>query len=258
MRHLYTTTAFIAASAASAQLVNGSFEVNGGFTLQGWEWTCADPQALPEAPVGGGNWSAFKEPGHAKGCFPSYLFQRLPDVQYGIPYQLSGWVKCPQDEFSVCLGGSIGFGTISNGQFTLAQNVTSQSEEWTFLTIDHVFDPGIGDTAIVVLNSGFIGGPINPLPAGFDHLTLDLANGVGEPLPVHISLIPDPVTDRLNVGSTVPVRRLELFDATGRTVIVQAASGTTTIMDVSNLLDGAYILRATTTEGIFTRRFSKR
>ena len=258
MKNLYTAIAITAVSSAQAQLLNGSFEVNGGFSLQGWEWSCNDPEAWPEAAPGSGQWSAWKEPGHAKGCFPSFLYQRIANVQYGVPYQLSGWVKCPQNDFAICLGGSIGFGVINSGEFVSAGFTTSTDTGWTFLTTSHVFDPGVGDTAIVLLSSGFIGGPINPLAAGFDQIMLDLANSVDEHLPVQVSLFPDPANDRLNVGSTAPLRRLDLFDATGRSVLSQPAVGTNAVVDISALVNGAYILRATTSEGISTQRFSKR
>lgn len=258
MKHLYTAFAVVAASASHAQLINGSFEDNGGFSLAGWEWTCDDPQAQMDVPAGGGVWSAWKQSGHAKGCFPNELFQRLTDVQYGVPYVLSGWVKCPVDEFSACIGGSIGFGSISNGEFTFAQNVIGQSEEWTFLSVDHVFDPGAGDTAIVVLNSGFIGGPINPLPAGFDQLTLDVSNSISERPKPRLSLFMEPSSGRLNVGSTARMRSLECFDATGRRLLDQRASGTSAALDLSSFGDGAYLLRVNTDSGTLTSRFVKR
>ena len=182
----------------------------------------------------------------------------MPDVQFGIPYQLSGWVKCPVGDLAVCIGGNIGFGTISNGGFALAQLTTSTDPEWAFITAEHVFDPGVGDTAIVVVNSGFVGGPINPLPAGFDQLTLDIANGVGEEYPLSLSLFLEPLSDRLNVGSTVRMRLLECFDATGRRLLNQRASGTTEVVDLSALNSGTYMLRATTDGGTLTSRFVKR
>lgn len=258
MKHLSALIAIGIASATNAQLINGSFEDNGTFSLQGWEWGCNEPQAMADVPAGGGQWSAWKEPGHAKGCFPAFLIQRIADVQYGIPYQLSGWVKCPQDDFQVCLGASLAFGVINSGAIIPAGFSTSNDTGWTFLTANHVFDPGIGDTAIVILSSGFIGGPMNPLPAGFDQIMLDLANSVDEHLPVQVSLFPDPANDRLNVGSTAQLRRLDLFDATGRSVLSQLAAGTNIVVDISALVSGAYILRATTSEGISTQRFSKR
>ena len=258
MEHISALLLFASALNANAQVINGSFEVNGGFSLQGWEWTCDEPQGFMDVPSGGGVWSAWKESGHAKGCFPNQLYQRLPDVQFGIPYQLSGWVKCPVGDLAVCIGGSIGFGTISNGEFALAQLTTSTDPEWAFITAEHVFNPGVGDTAIVVVNSGFVGGPINPLPAGFDQLTLDIANGLSEEYPLSLSLFLEPLSDRLNVGSTLRMRLLECFDATGRRLLNQRASGTTEVVDLSALNSGTYMLRATTDGGTLTSRFVKR
>lgn len=259
MKHFSACVAIGVASATHAQLINGSFEVNGGFSLQGWEWSCADPEAWPEAPIGGGDWSAFKEASHAKGCFPSYLFQRLPDVQYGVPYQLSGWVRCPQNEFAVCLGGTIGFGTISNGAFTLAQNVTSGSEDWTFLAVEHVFDPGVGDTAIVVLSAGFAGGPMNPLPAGFDQLSLDLAQGSGEQSPPLVSHYPDPVQDVLYIGiAKGRILSIDLLDEAGRIVHTAAGGTGTRQIPVAAFPAGTYIGRVFTDRGEERFPFVKR
>lgn len=258
MKHLYTALAVVAASAAHAQLINGSFEENGEFSLSGWEWTCDDPQAQMDVPAGGGMWSAWKQSGHAKGCFPNELYQRLPDVQYGVLYLLSGWVKCPMDEFSACIGGSIGFGTINNGAFAFAQMTTSSDTNWAFITAEHVFDPGVGDTAIVILNSGFIGGPINPLPAGFDQLTLDISNSISEKPRPKLSLFVEPSSGRLNVGSTARMRSLECFDATGRRLLDQRAAGTSAVLDLAGFGDGAYLLRVNTESGTLTSRFVKR
>ena len=258
MKHISALLLLASTLNASGQLINGSFEDNGTFSLTGWEWTCDDPQAVMDVPTGGGIWSAWKQAGHAKGCFPNELFQRLANVQYGIPYQLTGWVKCPVGDVAICIGGSIGFGSISNGEFALAQMTTSTDPDWAFITAEHVFDPGVGDTAIVVLNSGFIGGPINPSPAGFDQLTLDIANGVGEEHPLKISLFLEPLSDRLFVGSSWPMRSVECFDATGRLLLNQRASGTTEVVDLSVLSSGTYLLRTTTDAGTLTSRFVKR
>lgn len=259
MKPLILLASACAINSAQAQLVNGSFEnLIWEFSTFGWEWTCEPPQGMMDAPNVGGTWSAWKEAGHAKGCFNNHLFQRLTNVQYGIPYQLSGWVKCPVADFAVCLGGHMGFGTLSNGQFALAEGASSTDTAWTFLTLEHVFDPGVDDTAIVYLNSGFIGGPINPLPAGFDQLELSLANSVHETLPLKLSVFVDADNTRLHVGSTARMQYLELYDATGRSLKQQRASGTTEILDLSVLKGGQYLLRASTEGGTITKRFVKR
>lgn len=154
------------ATQASAQLINGSFEQNGVQNFMGWEWTCEDPLAWNEAPAGAGQWSVSKESGHAKGCFPNHLFQRLSGVQDGDLLTISGWVRCDDDV--ICLGAYFGLGTINNGTFQLEENVGTNQFPWTYLTITDTVELAAGDTSILVLNAGFIGGPINPNPGHFD------------------------------------------------------------------------------------------
>lgn len=256
MKHLYTPlSVLLLASSSQAQITNGSFEDANGPSLAGWEWTCETPSSEMDAPVDGGTWSAWKQPGHAKGCFPNYLFQRIPNVNYGVPYILSGWGKCPIGDVAFCLGATIGFGTISNGSFTLAQSVTSSGPDWTYLNVEHVFDPGVGDTAIVMLSAGFIGGPINPIPAGFDQISLSIFESVQENQALHISLFPDPASDILRVGSSVPMTGLEVLDGQGRSVRRVPANGTTVHVDVSALSGGCYTVRITTAQGASIARF---
>lgn len=259
MKHLSAFVAIGIASATNAQLVNGSFEDNGAFSLQGWEWGCNEPQPVADVPTGGGQWSAWKEPGHTKGCFPAFLIQRIADVQYGIPYQLSGWVKCPQDDFQLCLGASLAFGVINSGEIIPAGFTTSNDTGWTFLTASHVFDPGIGDTAIVILSSGFIGGPINPLPAGFDQLTLDVAQGLGEEQRPIVSHYPDPVTDVLNIGiSHGRILSIDVLDEAGRIALTAAGGMGTRQVHVTSLPPGSYFGRVFTNDGEHRFPFVKR
>ena len=58
-------------------------------------------------------------------------------------------------------------------------------------------------------------------------------------------------------ASTAGVQ-VECFDATGRSLVNQRASGTTEMVDLSALNSGAYLLRATTDAGTLTSRFVKR
>lgn len=256
MKHLYTATFLLGlALHTHAQLNNGSFEDSNGASLTGWEWTCDDPTPEMDAPVDGGTWSAWKQSGHTKGCFPNYLYQRVPDVVYGAPYHLSGWAKCPFGDVSFCIGATIGFGTINNGYFTWAEQATSTDPDWTFLTVDDTWTENMGDTAIVMLSAGLIGGPINPLPAGFDNLSLSIFESVQENQALHISLFPDPASDILHVGSSVPMTRLEVLDGQGRSVRRVPANGTTVHVDVSALSGGCYTVRITTAQGASIARF---
>jgi hypothetical protein len=259
MKHLLTLAAVLPFTSATAQtLLNGSFESGGAPSFANWEWTCSDPAPIADAPQGGGTWSAWKEPGQAKGCFPSYLFQRISDMPYGAPVVVSGWVKCPQDEFNICLGGSIGFGTINGGIITPIVNTASTDPDWTYVTCGHVFDPGAGDTAIVMLGAGFIGGPIQPSSAGLDLIALDIAEAVDEQGTDRLQHFPDPAADVLYLASDLGgVSNLEVFDLTGRKVLnAQGGMGTQRI-DVGALPAGRYLLRGLTGRGPAVASFIK-
>lgn len=177
MRHT-TAFALIIANAASAQLINGSFEEDGAPTLAGWEWTCNPPGQPNEGAPGCGEWSANKGPGEAKGCFPSYIYQRLPDLYDGQIVTLSGWVRCSDEE--PCVGGAMGMGTLNTGVITTGDAVWSQLPVWTYVYVTDTVDLGPGDTAVAVLNGGFIGGPIAVSPTYFDGITLEIMLGVAQ------------------------------------------------------------------------------
>ncbi len=259
MKHLYTCVAIGIASVTNAQLINGSFESNSGFSLEGWEWSCADPAGWLEAPVGGGDWSAFKEPGHAKGCFPSYLYQRISDVPFGQELQFSGWVRCPVGDVVFCIGATIGFGVINNGVITPFGSVTSVDPEWSFVSVNHVFEPSLEDTAIVLLSAGFIGGPISPAPAGFDQLELALAQGIEDVPAARVSHYPDPVSDVLHVGiAQGRILTIDVLDEGGRIVLTSAGGTGTRQVPVAALPQGTYISRVFTDVGEQRFPFVKR
>lgn len=160
----------------NAQLTNGSFESDGTPSLTGWEWTCNEPGLQNSGAPGSGEWSATKEPGHAKGCFPSFIYQRLPEAENGTILTLSGWVRCGEEE--PCIGGFLSAGRVHDGVFELDNSATSQFTSWEYVSISNVVQNEEGDTAIVVLSGGFIGGPISPSPSYFDGITLSIALSV--------------------------------------------------------------------------------
>jgi len=214
MRALYTGVALIIAHAASAQLLNGSFEMNGAPSLYGWEWTCADPGQPNEGAPGSGEWCATKGPGETKGCFPSYIYQRLPDVVDGQAMTLSGWIRCSDEE--PCVGGYMGIGTLNNGLITTGAAIGSQLPSWEFVYINQTVDLGPGDTAVAVLNGGIIGGPIAVSPTYFDGIMLEIAMGV-EPNAIAegplFRLSPDGQHLAVNAGADDVIR---VHDALGK------------------------------------------
>ncbi len=258
MEQITTLFAVFLVSTANAQLVNGSFEVNGGFSLQGWEWTCGEPQGLMDAPTGGGSWSATKEPGQAKGCFPSYLFQRLPGTPNGSLLTVTGWLRCPESFENVCLGAFMGFGSVHSNNFQVGDNVGTAEVDWQFMTFTDTIELAAGDTAIVLLNSGFIGGPVNPLPGYFDNLEVEVSQSISERTRPIISHYPDPVTDVLHVGSAERIERIVLFDGAGKLVRSVKASATTEHLTTGDLPAGEYVVSVLTVSGEGTFRFVKR
>ena len=131
--------------------------------------------------------------------------------------------------------------------------------DWTFVNVGTVFDPGIGDTAIVLLSAGFIGGPISPLPAGFDQLALEGAQGIGEIHPARVAHYPDPVTDILHIDiAEGRMLSIDVLDEAGRIVHTGSGGTGTRQVSLSSLPSGTYIGRVFTDRGEQRFPFVKR
>jgi photosystem II stability/assembly factor-like uncharacterized protein len=73
-----------------------------------------------------------------------------------------------------------------------------------------------------------------------------------------IVLFPNPVTSGLNIESTVPISKIEIFDLTGRNVFTLRPNGTQTELNSETLSNGCYFLTATLANGnTATRKFLK-
>ncbi|MBP7409566.1 MAG: T9SS type A sorting domain-containing protein [Flavobacteriales bacterium] len=256
MRHILLTTMLICAAPGSAQLFNGSFEQAGAPSIEGWEWACSDPGQPNTAAPGSGSWCVTKEPGHAKGCFPSYIFQRLPDLVDGQLVTVSGWLRCDDDV--ICLGAYIGIGTLDNGQVIYDDLVGTTDFTWTYMSITDTVELNGGDTAVVVLTSGFIGGPINPTPGYFDGISLEMNTGISVRQDADLRSYFDPATNSLllSCGNTV-LRAVRLHDLTGRTLLVSAdrANGSSARLDLNGLPTGVYFASVSTDQGEQAIRF---
>lgn len=254
MNRLLSAFTIALATQASAQLINGSFEQNGVQNFMGWEWTCEDPLAWNEAPAGAGQWSVSKESGHAKGCFPNHLYQRLNGVQDGDMLTISGWVRCDDDV--ICLGAYFGLGTVNNGNFQLEENVGTNQFPWTYLTITDTVDLAAGDTSILVLNAGFIGGPINPNPGHFDGFAVTPALGIDVATRTSAHIRQDAGMLYVSCGE----ERLlvaNVMDLTGRNVgadIVRTGPSSCQF-STSGLPTGTYFVRTQTRMGERASRF---
>jgi len=240
-----------------AQVQNGSFESAGQFSLAGWEWTCSDPGQLTGGAPGCGAFAVSKEPGQTQGCFPSYIYQRLTGVQHGDLLTFSAWMRCGPEPN--CLGASIGLGRITNGTFTLGDMFLTYDTVWTYLSVTDTVELGSGDTAVIVLNPGLIGGPVWPATAWFDGVSVSMAVGVQEYTAPSVVLFPDPVETELRISSITPMRELEVTDLEGRIVLRATLHGTVmSTVDSSALAAGGYVARVRTDAGTVALRFVKR
>lgn len=239
-----------------AQLFNGSFEQAGAPSLEGWEWSCDQPGEENTAAPGAGQWCATKRPGHAKGCFPSYLFQRMPELQNGQLVTVSGWVRC-QDE-TICLGGYIGLGRLSNGTVTYDDLAGSMDNAWTYVSITDTVEIDDGDTAVVVLTSGFIGGPIDPAPAYFDGISAEWVTGLNERSISAIVQRYDQGAQTLFLSAPAPVRSARLLDLTGRELRsnTDGLNTPSLALRTSALPTGVYFAVLNTTVGEHVVRFA--
>lgn len=241
MRTILFTTTMIVTVPLHAQLINGSFEQNGNATLTGWQWTCNEPQILNEGAPGSGTWHASLEPGHFKGCFPSYLYHPLPWVVNGQLMILSAWIRCHAEE--PCMGGFIGLGQIWEDHIALEEQVGSATNEWTYVEITDTVDLADGEAAILVLSAGSIGGPALLDPAHFDGIGADIAMGVRWPSKLSIHHFVDWEAHTLNIASVdEAITGVSLFDLSGRRIqhTMRQTSGTTVHVNLEGLPGGAY------------------
>ncbi len=262
-RTLLRTGAFVillsqAPMPLKAQVVNGSFEQAGQFSLAGWEWTCSDPMAVSGGAPAAGDWAVSKEAGQTQGCFPSYLFQRLTGFSNGQIIDMAAWLRC--DGGPACLGAYMGLGRINNGVIELEEGTGAIGTAWTYVMFSDTVELGTGDTLLLVFNSGLIGGPIQPGSGQFDDVSITLAQGLEDLHAATVRHYPDPVTDMLYLHvDHGRVRQVRIHDAQGRMLrSTTIAEGSMWSMAVGDLSAGSYFVVVDLAEGLRSFRFIKR
>lgn len=247
----------LAVSTASAQLVNGSFEDSNGFTVAGWEWTCDPPTAITDVPPGSGSWSAGKAMGNTQGCWPSYLFQRIPFAPDGSVWTLSGWVH--SDTLGTPAFARMGFSSLSNGSFTFQSQIGATAYYWSYVSINDTVHSSATDTAVVLLTAGTIGGPGSG--AGwFDGITLTpvTTTGLLEPAVALHTLLDAEGSLHVNAGDQ-RILHVQLIDHMGRLPRTSwhALNATDVVLATSTLSAGVYTVRVETSAGQAATRFFK-
>ncbi len=228
----------------NAQLQNPSFEENGQPTLEGWlDYYCDFATSENDAPPNGGQWCVKMQPGQTQGCYPGYFYQFLPDVTNGQVFQLDGWAKVdPQGPVvGIYLGRKDAEGTIH-----LLEGDTTSSEDWTMLSVIDTFELEPGDDAIVVINSGLVGGPIGPSHSSyFDDLYLGLVTSIDETYFDGLKIYPNPVVDSwLYIDfdpAKIAIDDVSVFDSTGKLVFKH--SGYLNSVNVADWNEGIYCLK---------------
>ena len=178
---------------ARSQIQNGSFENVGGSDLSFWESTCG-AYGFNSAPTGGGNWCIQVYSGNWQGCIPGYAYQRISGIQSLDSYILTGWAYSETVPYV-----GLYFGTINNNVITLQAGDTTTATSWTPLSVTSSFNLNPGDTAIVVLYGGSLGGPAQGF-GYFDLIDLQLTTGLSLiQSEISLNIYPNPTSGGLTI-----------------------------------------------------------
>lgn len=81
-------------------------------------------------------------------------------------------------------------------------------------------------------------------------------DGVEKPtgLARFVSLSPNPANDKARVVSSFPLKSVEVYDMAGKVIYVQAASGSSSWLEVSSWPTGTYMVKVNTTMGEVTKK----
>ncbi|MGB1003377.1 MAG: T9SS type A sorting domain-containing protein [Salibacteraceae bacterium] len=72
-----------------------------------------------------------------------------------------------------------------------------------------------------------------------------------------INAYPNPVTSVITVSTNSPMNGVEVIDISGKTVYSEPSTGVKKTFDIGGFVNGIYLLKVTTTEGLVTTRIVK-
>jgi hypothetical protein len=225
--------------ASSSQVLNGSFENDSVPDLSFWKWTCG-AESLNNAPSGGGSWCIKVWGGNPQSCFPGYAYQKIPAITNGQTFILSGWA------FAQSVPVGIYFGKINNGLISLYADDTTSSKTWKHLSIQSSFTLSTGDTAVVVLHGGLVGGPAQCY-GYFDLINLQQGLGISsEEQKQSIRISPNPFRAQTIIHTDILLNNatLTIDNCLGQRVNeIKNISGNSITLYRDNLPCGMYFLR---------------
>jgi hypothetical protein len=186
-----------------SQILNGSFENNDQPTLDGWQISY-NGQSAQDAPLDGGNWCLKLEAGNYQGFFPSIAHQIIPGVKNGDIVRISAWAKQELGITSANLYLQIFH---SYSESTLIAKDSSDSTNWTKLTVQDTVYLNDTDCLAVVLDAGITSGPATNW-VYFDLIefesttSVDIIGDQGSSIPKTIQVLPN-YPNPFNASTTI-------------------------------------------------------
>lgn len=97
----------------------------------------------------------------------------------------------------------------------------------------------------------------NSLPESWEASNELLFNDDDIPADLDLQVFPNPVSDFLHFMNGTEIKSMMLFDISGRYILSAEVNNKTFVLDMSKLARGIYFVRATTANGIVTRKIIK-
>jgi len=265
MKRLFTLPILLIPFLVNAQLLNGSFEDAGNTpSTEYWQHVCDDPVSYSDAAPSSGLWSIQKQYGNTQSCWPSYVYQTIPDMNDGEIWTISGWGRTD----SMYVGTQVGILLGKKDVFTaieLFEGDMTAAPTWTYLSVTDTVQLNAGDTGAVVLSAGLVGGPMFGY-AYFDGIELvdNSTVGIEEQTTTQLSVFPSPASDELYVGSQEFGNEVDvkIFDLTGKVVLSledhRPQDKSTIRLEVGILNTGTYLVQVVNGSSALTARFYKK
>lgn len=235
---LIILTIFLSFTTITGQILNGSFENDSTPDLSNWESRCYDAELVSSTPPDGGNWSIKVAGGDYQGCFPNYIYQKIPAISNGQTFLLTGWA----------LGETtrLYFGKINSDVITLLSGSNTSASSWTQLSIQTTFSLSEGDTAIVALSVGTIGGGAS-LYGYFDLIKLEQVEGINSiQHKISLKLYPNPFNKQTTLSTDKILNNaiLTMNNIYGQVVKqIENINGQTIFLKRDNLSKGIYFIQ---------------
>lgn len=255
MRNLLLVLAF-PTIAQGQLLLNPSFENANGGSLEHWQHNCFADSLADAAPVSG-SWCAEVEASNPQGCFMADLYQAVPDAYPGMLFALGGWCRNAAGTWAPTIGFDIGIMDQSGTITRMDLGLTTTSTEWTWLSTTDTLQFGLEEMAVVLCNSGFVGGPAFSL-AHFDGIQFYevFPSSIAEAPEVHSRF--DRAGGQFTAScANATIKQAFLLDASGRQLQVVPIANTNTVrLSVHPLPPGIYLLSLHTDRGPANLRFA--